>query len=94
MFEMLVPRFKDGIHQSDDQGDSVLMSVIKNSADVKGRCESARTLLVEGAVSGDGCHEDEKLALLRAARQHGRTDVMDLLLVRVGGLSPFPASDE
>lgn len=69
------------------------MRVIKSPADVEDRRESAGILLAEGAVSGDGCHEDEKLALLRAAHQHGGTDVIDLLVLD-GGLVPFSASDE
>ena len=93
MFQMLAPCFKEGIHQTDDQNDTVLMRVIKSPAASKDRCESAQVLLMEGAVSEKECPEGKQQELLQLAWRLGDADMCDLL-VRVGKLSPLSASNE
>jgi hypothetical protein len=71
MFRFLVPRLKEGVHQTDDQNDTVLVRIIASSAASQDRYESARILLLAGGTGNDGVSvgkESLKQALQLAAR--------------------------
>jgi hypothetical protein len=90
MFQLLVPRFKEGMHQTDDQKDTVLVRIIMNSSASRDRYESARILLLEGGASDNGRSGDEQQEPLRVAAQLGDLD-MCCLLICIGKVNPLSA---
>ncbi|KAG9244617.1 hypothetical protein BJ878DRAFT_59934 [Calycina marina] len=58
MFRLLAPRFKEGIHQTDNQKETALVRIIQHSSVSMDRYESAQILLAEGGATGDDCFED------------------------------------
>jgi hypothetical protein len=86
IFHLLVPRFQQGVHQVDDQGDTALVRVIKNTSASQNRYESARILLSQsGTHSWDGQQDP-----LRAAVKLGDVEMCQLL-VCVGKINPLSA---
>jgi hypothetical protein len=90
MFHLLVPRFQQGVHQVDDQGDTALVRIIKNTLASQNRYESARILLSQsdtdwGTYSWGGQQDP-----LRAAVKLGDLEMCQLL-VRVGKINPLSA---
>ncbi|KFY93587.1 hypothetical protein V498_04342 [Pseudogymnoascus sp. VKM F-4517 (FW-2822)] len=92
MFQLLVPRFKEGMHQTDDQNRTVLVRVITSSSDSQNRYDSARILLLKGAANENGRSKDEQQEQLRIAARLGDTD-MCYLLIRSGTINPATALD-
>jgi hypothetical protein len=81
MFRLLVPRFQESMHQTDIQGDTALMRIIKSHVDSNARCESARILLLSQACDARGSHfADEQHDLLQMAVTLGDTDMCRLLI--------------
>ncbi|KND92704.1 Vegetative incompatibility protein HET-E-1, partial [Tolypocladium ophioglossoides CBS 100239] len=87
MFQHLVPRFKDGVHQTDDQNDTVLMRIVMSPSGSRNRLESARILLSEGGVNEDGRFKDELQETLWVAERLGDLDMCGLL-IRIGKMNP------
>ena len=50
---LLVPRFPEGTHHRDGQGNAALVRIIQSSSGPQNRHESARTLLLQGGASGN-----------------------------------------
>lgn len=90
MFQYLVPRFKVGAHQTDDQNNTVLIRIIISSSASRDRYESARILLSEGCASENGSFRDEQQESLREAARLGDLD-MCRLLIRIGKMNPLSA---
>ncbi|CRG85930.1 Cytoplasmic dynein 2 heavy chain 1 [Talaromyces islandicus] len=67
MFHLLVPRFPQGVHQMDDQGDTALMRIIKNTSASKNRYESAKILLSQSDTDWGSYSSDEQQDPLRVA---------------------------
>lgn len=55
-----VARFKEGVHQTHDQNDTVLVRIITSSSHSQNRYESLRTVLSEGGTGESGRFADEK----------------------------------
>jgi hypothetical protein len=79
MFHLLVPRFREGVYQKDNRGDTPLVRIIKSPSSSKGRYESASILLSQGAASGSITFQDEVQDALRLASQLGDSDMCDLI---------------
>ncbi|KFH40613.1 Vegetative incompatibility protein HET-E-like protein [Hapsidospora chrysogenum ATCC 11550] len=77
MFRLLVPRFREGIHQKDNRGDTPLVRIIKSPS--KGRYDSASILLSQGGASGSITSRDEVRDALQLAAQLGDSDMCDLI---------------
>ncbi|KAI9739902.1 MAG: hypothetical protein M1818_004958 [Claussenomyces sp. TS43310] len=90
MFRLLVPCFKEGVHQTDSQGNTVMTRVIMSSSPSHDRYESAKILLLEGSANENSCPTDEQQDPLRIAVRLGDLE-MCRLLVSVGKLSPLSA---
>jgi ankyrin repeat protein len=90
MFQLLVPRFQEGIHQTDDQEETALVRIISYPPDSRDRYESARILLLEGNSDSNGRSEDEEQRLLRIAAWLGDLD-MCTLLICTGKINPLLA---
>jgi hypothetical protein len=78
MFRLLVPRFKDGVHQTDSQNDTVMIRIITSASDSRDRCESMRIVLSEGDAGEDGRFAN-KTEALRVATALGDLDMCRLL---------------
>jgi NACHT domain len=92
MFRLLIPRFQEGIHQTDNQGDTALGRVITNSLASGDRLESARTLLSQSGVDWGKHSWDEQRDPLRVAVRLGDFD-MCYLLLSIGEMNPLSALD-
>lgn len=90
MFRLLVPCFKEGIHQTDDQKETVLVRIIQRSLASGDPYESAKILLLEGSANGDDRSGDEREEPLRIAARLGDLD-MCRLLIRIGKMNPLSA---
>ncbi len=90
MFRLLVPRFLEGRHQTDDQGNTALVRIIISSSGSQDRYESARTLLLQGDVNGNSHFWDEQQDPLRMAVRLGDLD-MCCLLIGIGNVNPLSA---
>ncbi|POR39645.1 Vegetative incompatibility protein HET-E-1 [Tolypocladium paradoxum] len=90
MFQHLVPRFKDGVHQTDDQNDTALIRIVMSSSTSRDRYESARILLSEGGANENGRLGDEQQEALRIAARLGDLDMCGLL-IRIGKMNPLSA---
>ena len=91
MFRLLVPRLQLRIRQTDVQGDTALMRIIKSHSDSKARCESARIILLSQAdVAYDNRAEDELSQLLLTAVRLGDADMCRLLICD-GKANPYSA---
>jgi hypothetical protein len=90
MFQLLVPCFKEGMHQTDDQEETALVRIIKRSSASGDRYGSAQILLLEGAANGDSRSGDEQPDPLRIAARLGDLD-MCVLLICVGKVNPLLA---
>lgn len=90
MFRLLVPRFKEGMHQTDDQKETVLVRIIQRSSASRNRYESAQILLLEGVAYSDNYSEDEQQDPLRIAVRLGDLE-MCRLLVCIGKKNPLSA---
>lgn len=93
MFRILIPRFRNGVHQKDNNGDTPLTRVIRGLTRVtprspgwENRHESARILLSQGEAPV--CNEQQNP--LRIAVRLGEIDMANIL-IREGGLSPLSA---
>lgn len=87
MFHLLIPRFQEGIHQADDQGDTALVRIIMNSSDSQNRYNSAKILLLHSGADWNGHFRNGQRDPLRAAVQLGDLD-MCCLLIHVGNMNP------
>jgi ankyrin repeat protein len=90
MFRLLIPRFQEGIHQADDQGDTALVRIIMNSSASRNRYESARILLLQPGADRNSHSWDGQQDPLRAAVQLGDLD-MCCLLISIGNMNPLSA---
>ena len=90
IFHLLVPRFQEGIHQVDDQGDTALVWIIMSSAASQDRHESARTLLLQGGTDWSNNLVEDQRDPLRVAVQLGDSK-MCRLLVCTGKMDPLSA---
>ena len=90
MFRLLVPRFKEGMHQTDDQEETVLVRIIKSSVASRDRYESAQILLLEGGANRDDHSGTEQQDPLRIAAELGDLD-MCRLLICTGKMNPLSA---
>ncbi|KAL2782369.1 hypothetical protein BJX66DRAFT_345906 [Aspergillus keveii] len=88
MFRLLVPRFLDGLSQTDHHGDTALVRIIMCSP-VSGVHESARIML-ESDSFRDRHDKDRPKNPLRAAVQVGNLD-MCRALINIGNMNPFDA---
>jgi ankyrin repeat protein len=91
IFRLLVPRLQDSMHQTDIQGDTALMRIIKSHLDSKFRCESARILLLSQAYAAwDSYSGDEQHDPLHMAVRLGDIDMCRLLICD-GEVNPHSA---
>lgn len=91
MFRLLIPRFQEGIHQVDDQGNTALFRIIaKSSASPQDRYETAEILLLQSGADWDSHSSDGPQNPLRAAVQFGDLDMCSLL-IRTGKMDPLLA---
>jgi ankyrin repeat protein len=90
MFQLLVPRFKAGVHQMDEQNNTVLIRIIISSSASQDRYESARILLSEGGATENDSFRDEQQEPLREAARLGDVE-MCRLLIRIGKMNPLSA---
>lgn len=90
MFRLLVPRFQQGVHQMDDQGETALVRIIKNTTGSKNRYESAKILLSQSDIDWTSYSWDGQQEPLRVAVKLGDVD-MCYLLVCVGKMNPYSA---
>jgi ankyrin repeat protein len=90
MFKLLVPRFKEGMHQTDDQKETVLVRIIKRSSASRDRYRSAEILLSEGAANGDGLPGDKQQDPLQIAVRLGDLNMCSLLIC-IGKMNPLSA---
>ena len=91
IFRLLVPRLPKSLHQTDSQGDTALMRIIKSHFDPEGRYESARILLLSQAeASWDSHFEDSQHDPLQVALRLGDRD-MCRLLIRDGKVNSHSA---
>ncbi|KAI9652058.1 MAG: hypothetical protein M1831_007250 [Alyxoria varia] len=88
MFRLLVPCFQEGIHQKDDQGNTVLMRIIMSSSGSHERHECARTLLLQSDANGNSYVGYEQHHPLRMAVQLEDFD-MCFLLIHNGKMNPL-----
>lgn len=75
MFHLLIPRFQEGIHQADDQGDTALVRIIMNSSASQNRYNSARVLLLHSDADWNSHSRDGQRDPLRATVQLGDLDM-------------------
>ena len=80
IFRHLVPRLKEGVYQTDEQNDTVLIRIIMSSSASRDRYESARILLSEVGAGEDGRFGDEQQEALRVATRLGDLDMCRLLI--------------
>lgn len=78
MFQLLVPRFQEGIHQADNQGDTALERIIMSSSTSLDRYESAKILLVQSGTDWNSHFSDGQQDPLWAAVQLGDLDMCRL----------------
>lgn len=90
IFQLLVPRFKEGVHQKDNQKETALTRIIMHSSASWDRYESARILLLEDGADRNGRFGDEQQDALRTAVRLGDLDMCDLL-IRIGKMRPLSA---
>lgn len=83
MFGMLIPRFQEGIFQTDNQGYTPLMRVVVNSSPSEGRYESAKVLLRESRTGWKGHSGGGEHNLLRTALDLGDLDMGRVLVSTV-----------
>lgn len=90
MLRLLVPRFQEGIHQADNQGDTALVRVIMSFSASQDRYNSAKILLLQSGADWNSHSQDGKQNPLRVAVQLGDLD-MCCLLIHIGNLNPVSA---
>ncbi len=90
MFRLLVSRFKEGVHQTDDQKETALVRIIQRSSALRDQYESAQILLLEGSADGDDRSGDEQQDPLRIAARLGDVG-MCRLLICIGKMNPLSA---
>lgn len=87
MFHLLVPRFKEGFHQTDDQGDTALLRIIKNFSTSQDQYGSTKILLSQSGVNWSSYSWNGQQNPLRVAVQLGDLD-MCCLLINIGNMDP------
>lgn len=90
MFQLIVPRFKEGLHQMDDENKTALIRIILRSSALGDQYESARILLLEGGANGNGHFWEKQQNALRIAARLGDLD-MCYLLISIGKINPLSA---
>lgn len=90
MFRLLAPRFSEGIHQTDDRGETPLVRVIMNFSASRNRYESARTLLLESCNDRNCDSFAWYHSPLRVAVQLEDVEMCSLL-IDIGNINPFSA---
>lgn len=80
IFRLLIPLFPDGLHQKDNEGDTPLIRVVKNSAASDDRYELVKILLAEDGMGENGYSLDELQACLGAAARLEDVDMCSLLM--------------
>ncbi|KAL6234924.1 hypothetical protein BDW75DRAFT_230720 [Aspergillus navahoensis] len=90
MFRLLVPRFHEGIYQTDNCGDTALVRIIMNSSASGSRYESAKIILLQGDVHRNRHHWEGQQNPLQAAVQVGDID-MCCALISIGNMSLLDA---
>ena len=91
IFHLLVPRLQKSMHQTDIQGDTALVRIIKSHFDSKVRCESARILLLSQAYAAWDSHSgDKQHDPLQIAVRLGDMDMCRLLICD-GKMNPHRA---
>jgi hypothetical protein len=90
MFRLLVPHFKEGIHQVDHQGFTALVRIIKNYSVSRNRYESVKTLLQHGGGNPTGDVWTGQQNPLEVAVQLNDLDMCSLLIY-VGKINPLSA---
>lgn len=89
MFRLILPCFKEGVHRTDYQGNTVLNRVIMRSSASHDRYESAKILLLEGSASEKSYSDEQQNPLRIAVRLHDLE--MCRLFVSIGKISPLSA---
>lgn len=90
MFRLLVPHLQKSVHQTDSQGDTALMRVIKSSSDSRQRYESARVLLSYIDARGNSDIGGGQQDPLQVAVQLGDIEMCRLLICE-GKMNPLSA---
>lgn len=90
MFRVLIPCFPEGIHQANNEGDTALVQLIKNSSASGNRHDSATVLLLQSGTKWNELSWDGQQHPLRLAAQLGDLEMCDLL-VSIGGMDPLEA---
>ena len=91
MFRLLVPHLHEKINETDKEGDTALMWIIKSHSNPKARYESARILLLsQPDVVWNSHYAQKQHDPLQLAVQLGDTD-MCRLLVSDGKMNPYSA---
>ncbi|RAO65428.1 uncharacterized protein BHQ10_001440 [Talaromyces amestolkiae] len=90
MFRVLVPRYREGVHQVDHQGSTALVRVITNALASEHRYEIAKIIISESSPDWTSHYHDGQQNPLRAAVQLGDLEMCSLL-IRDGGMSPVSA---
>ncbi|OKL57502.1 hypothetical protein UA08_06898 [Talaromyces atroroseus] len=90
MFRLLVPRFQEGVHQADDQGETALLRIIKNYSALRNRYESVEILLAESGIDWNSYSWDGQQDPLRMAVHLGDLEMCSIL-IRSGNLNPLSA---
>ncbi|KAL2812448.1 hypothetical protein BDW59DRAFT_155281 [Aspergillus cavernicola] len=90
MFRLLIPRFQEGIYQTDNNGDTALVRVIMNFSASGNRYESARIILLQSDADWNRHSWEGQQNPLRAAVQVGDID-MCRALISIGNMNPLDA---
>ena len=90
MFRLLVPRLQKGMHQTDSQGDTALMRIIRSSSDSRDRYESVSILLSYGYINANNQIGNGQQDPLQVAVQLGDTEMCHLLVCE-GRMNPLSA---
>ncbi|KAL8777275.1 MAG: hypothetical protein Q9194_002649 [Teloschistes cf. exilis] len=87
---LLVSRFKDGVNQANNVGETPLSEVVFKSGSAVGRIESAKILLTLGGADVRAGHTDDPSNWHEPLRMAGRYGdaAMCRILVEVGGADP------
>jgi len=90
IFRLLIPRFQEGIHQTDNQGNTALVRIMMSSLASRNRYESARILLLPSGPDRDFHFRDGQQDPLRVAVRLGDLDMCGLL-ISIGNMNPLSA---
>ncbi|KAK1139008.1 hypothetical protein N8T08_001587 [Aspergillus melleus] len=84
---LLVPCFQEGVHQADNQGDTVLMRVITSSSAARNRYEAASILLTQSGTDWNSHLRGVQRHPLIVTVQLGDAEMVRIL-VHIGNVDP------